>query len=120
VATTPSNIKFANGQLKHLLKTAFQKDLPEEVNQRQDKMGFPVPLNDWMQGQLKSFVEDIFHSQKARERDYLNPEFDIETLIACEGKFTRKVWGLLCLELWQQEFHDRAHEYRKYKVGGNL
>ena len=120
VATAPSNIKFENGELKHLLRTTFKADIPDEVHQRQDKMGFPVPLNDWMQGELKDFIQDVFHSQNAREREYLNPEFDIKNLIAGEGKFTRKVWGLLSLELWQQEFHDKAHEYRQYKEGEDL
>jgi asparagine synthase (glutamine-hydrolysing) len=119
VATIPSNIKFENGQLKHLMKTAFRVYLPEAVRQRTDKMGFPVPLSDWMHGELRDFVEDIFHSDNARHREYLNPQFDIETLIESEGKFTRKIWGLLSLELWQQEFHDKAPAYRKYKEGLN-
>jgi asparagine synthase (glutamine-hydrolysing) len=120
VATIPSNIKFADGQLKHLMKTAFREYLPNVVNQRTDKMGFPVPLSEWMQGELKDFVQDIFHSDSARHRDYLNTDFDIQTLIATEGKFTRKVWGLLSLELWQQEFHDKAHEYEKHMEGIRL
>jgi asparagine synthase (glutamine-hydrolysing) len=117
VATIPSNIKFENGQLKHLLKKTFQQDLPTEVNQRQDKMGFPVPLNDWMQGALRNFIEDIFHDDKARHRDYLNPDFNIQTLTASEGRFTRKVWGLLSLELWQQEYHDKSYEFKKLTEG---
>jgi len=36
----PSNIKFENGQLKHLLKICFEKDLPEVVSRRTDKMDF--------------------------------------------------------------------------------
>ena len=115
VATIPSNIKFENGQLKHLMKTAFQGDLPEAVQQRKDKMGFPVPLSDWMQGELKDFVEDIFHSARARHREYLNPQFAIQTLLEREGKFTRKIWGLLSLELWQQEFHDRAPVFKNMR-----
>ncbi len=75
-------------------------------------MGFPVPLSDWLQGELHEFVQDIFHSNNAKHREYLSPEFDIQKLIEREGKFTRKVWGLLSLELWQQEFHDKAHEYK--------
>ena len=114
-ATVPSNIKFENGQLKHLMKTGFRDDVPEMVQQRTNKMGFPVPLSDWMKGELKDVVEDIFHSKNARHREYLNPDFDIRTLIATEGKFTRKVWGLLSLELWQQAFHDKAHLYRTYR-----
>ncbi|NIM97417.1 MAG: asparagine synthase (glutamine-hydrolyzing) [candidate division Zixibacteria bacterium] len=119
VATIPSNIKFENGQLKHLMKTAFQEDLPEVVHERTDKMGFPVPLSDWLHGELRDFVEDIFHSDNARHREYLNPQFDIETLIESEGKFTRKIWGLLSLELWQEEFHDRGPVYRKQREDSN-
>jgi asparagine synthase (glutamine-hydrolysing) len=113
-ATIPSNVKFENGELKHLMKKGFQQDLPEKIYQRTNKMGFPVPLSEWLQGELKEFVHDIFHSEAARQRDYLNPDFNIKTLIASEGKFTRKVWGLLSLELWQQEFHDQSQKFKEY------
>ncbi len=111
-ATVPADSKFEGGELKHLLKTAFAGLLPASVMNRKDKMGFPVPLSQWMQGELREFVEDAFHGKNARHRPYLRPGFDIGGLIAGEGKFTRKVWGLLCLELWQQMFHDRSGDYR--------
>jgi asparagine synthase (glutamine-hydrolysing) len=118
-ATIPSDVKFENGELKHLMRTGFRQDLPEEVHGRTNKMGFPVPLSDWLQGELKEFTEDIFHSEKARKREYINPDFDVETLISQEGKFTRKVWGLLSLELWQQEFHDKAEIFKKQREEKN-
>ncbi|MEW5735388.1 MAG: asparagine synthase (glutamine-hydrolyzing) [Thermodesulfobacteriota bacterium] len=113
VATIPSNIKFENGTLKNLLKTTFAQDLPREVLERKDKMGFPVPLSEWMRGELKEYIQDIFATDKARSRDYLAPGFNIRALVEEEGKFTRKVWGLLSLELWQNNFHDRAAEFKK-------
>ena len=58
-------------------------------------------------------MKEEFQKQYLLNREYLNPDFDIQTLIATEGKFTRKVWGLLSLELWQQEFHDKAQVYKK-------
>jgi asparagine synthase (glutamine-hydrolysing) len=112
-ATIPSKIKFENGQLKHLLKISFRENVPEIVNRRTDKMGFPVPLSEWMRGELRTFISDVFSSPSAAGREYLNPGIDIHTLMEREGKFTRKVWGLLSLELWQQEFHDKAHKYRR-------
>lgn len=111
VATAPSNVKFENGSLKQLLKAAFHDMLPEKILNRKDKMGFPVPLNEWMRGDLYGFLSDTFSSRKAKQREYLNPKFDVRSLITTEGKFSRKLWGLLCLELWQQEFHDRRSHY---------
>jgi len=115
VATIPSNIKFENGELKHLLKTTFKEDLPNSVSQRHDKMGFPVPLSDWMKAELKDFLQNIFHDKNSQQREYLNPDFNIQTLIDSEGQFTRKVWGLLSLEIWQQEFHDKSYEFKELK-----
>ena len=113
VATAPSNVKFENGNLKHLLKTTFRDVLPEKILNRKDKMGFPVPLNEWMKGDLFEFISDVFSSRRAKQREYLNPKLDIGSLITTEGKFSRKLWGLLCLELWQQEFHDKHSNYAK-------
>jgi asparagine synthase (glutamine-hydrolysing) len=116
-ATIPSNVKFEHGDLKHLLKVAFQEDIPDLIVKRTDKMGFPVPLSEWMHGEINDFLQDVFHSPRARQREYLNPGFDIQKIIGMEGKFTRKVWGLLCLELWQQEFHDKSHEFKRFRKG---
>ncbi len=114
LATIPPGIKFKDGNLKHLIKTTFEDVFPKTVVERNDKMGFPVPLSLWMQGDLKPFVSDIFHSKKARERDYLSSSFNIRSLISNEGQFSRKVWGLLSLELWQQELLDKhSQEARK-------
>ena len=114
LATIPPGIKFKDGNLKCLLKSTFKNVFPKAVIERDDKMGFPVPLSLWMQGDLKPFVSDIFHSKKARERDYLSSSFDIRSLISNEGQFSRKVWGLLSLELWQQEVLDKhSQESRK-------
>jgi asparagine synthase (glutamine-hydrolysing) len=111
VATIPSNVKFEDGNLKHLLKTTFHDVLSDKILDRKDKMGFPVPLNEWMKGDLCEFLSDIFSSRKAKQREYINPKFDVRSLINTEGKFSRKLWGLLCLELWQQEFHDKSSYY---------
>jgi len=113
-ATIPSNIKFENGTLKNLLKNTFKSVIPKKILDRKDKMGFPVPLSQWMKkGRIYEFVHDIFSSKKAKERSYLNKGFQIDSLISKEGKFSRSLWGLLSLELWQQEFLDRAVSIKK-------
>jgi asparagine synthase (glutamine-hydrolysing) len=108
-ATIPANIKFQNGELKRLLRVAFADRLPQAIRERKDKMGFPVPIQRWVRagGVVREFLLDTFRSQRARQRSYLTPGFDIEALMAREGPFSRNIWAVLSLELWQQQFHDR-------------
>ncbi len=66
LATVPADVKFAGGRMKHLLKLAYGDELPVEIAERRDKMGFPVPLKEWFSGELNDLVQDIFRSRSAR------------------------------------------------------
>jgi asparagine synthase (glutamine-hydrolysing) len=110
-ATVPADIKFEGGQMKHLLKTTFADILPEALLRRRDKMGFPVPLKEWFDGELHDMVQDVFRSRSARQRPYLHAETVLINFDRA-ARFSRKTWGLLSLELWHQQFHDRSAEIR--------
>lgn len=110
-ATVPADVKYQGGQQKRMLKSTFGDLLPKEVLERRDKMGFPVPLNEWFKGELKGFMNDLFGSQSARERPFFNADKALESLTG-EARFSRKTWGLMGLELWQKTFHDQAHHWR--------
>ena len=110
-ASIPADVKFEGGQMKHFIKTTFGDDLPRELTERRDKMGFPVPLNEWFSGELNDMVSDTFLTQKNRHREFFNSSAILANFGKAE-RFSRKVWGLLSLELWHQLFHDRAAEYR--------
>jgi asparagine synthase (glutamine-hydrolysing) len=110
-ATVPADVKFEGGNMKHLLKTAFADTLPEPILTRRDKMGFPVPLKEWFAGELRDLAQDTFRAIKTRHRPYINADAVLANFDSA-GRFSRKTWGLLSLELWHQRFHDRAAEYR--------
>jgi asparagine synthase (glutamine-hydrolysing) len=114
-ATIPADSKFKEGDMKHVFKKAVKPFLPELIYNRTDKMGFPTPLTDWVNGEARSFVMDIFNSQAARSRQFVHNERVMEKLDQ-ESKFGRTIWGLLSLELWQREFHDRQSEFKKLLV----
>lgn len=111
-ATVPAIYKFTNGQMKVFLKSTFEADLPPALSERRDKMGFPVPLQEWFAGDLRDFVCDVFSTQRTRGRAYFNSEAILRNFDT-GSRFSRKTWGLLSLELWHQLFHDRAHDYRR-------
>ncbi len=52
--------------MKHLMKKAYRDTLPKSVVERRDKMGFPVPLKEWFEGPLQSYVREVFSQQKSQ------------------------------------------------------
>lgn len=111
-ASIPADIKFKEGQAKHLLKDTYRSVIPRPILERRDKMGFPVPLREWLNGEMSEFVHDIFASSAARTRGYVDNDRALAGLKDM-GAFSRKFWGLFSLELWHQQFHDRAAEIRR-------
>jgi asparagine synthase (glutamine-hydrolysing) len=107
VATIPADIKFPGGKMKNLLKEVFKEKISPKILHRHDKMGFPVPLKEWFSGPLKEFVFDIFSSKAAQTRGFYNPKQVLHNLES-STQFSRKIWGLLSLELWYREFHDKS------------
>jgi asparagine synthase (glutamine-hydrolysing) len=108
ITTAPPKIKFKGGKSKFLLKEAMRDILPKAIVDRKDKMGFPVPLKEWMEGGVvRDFVSEILLSKTCRERGLFKQKA-LEDLIQKEGAFGRQLWGILCLELWHREFIDSA------------
>ena len=107
VTKIPPPIKFQGGKTKHIFKQAIRTIVPETILNRKDKMGFPVPLTEWLQkSPVRDFVREILLSQTSRERGLFDTKA-LENLMNTEICFGRQLWGVLCLELWHQQFIDR-------------
>lgn len=111
-ATIPADIKFKNGEMKHIFKKVIEPFLPEKILNRKDKMGFPTPISNWIAGEAKEFVFDILSTQHALSRDIVDNRKVLNGLSG-ESRYGRKIWGLLSLEIWHQEFHDRQSDFKK-------
>ena len=111
-ATIPADMKFRGGNMKYLLKQVFQKEIPSEILHRRDKMGFPVPLKEWIDGDLYHFTRDLFANMASKFRPYIQSKAVLDNL-GKDARFSRKTWGLMSLELWHQRFHDKAAEWKK-------
>jgi len=97
--------------MKQLIKEAYADVIPRPILERRDKMGFPVPLKEWFEGPLNGMITDVFTVMRERHRPFINGDAVMENF-GQSSRFSRKMWGLLSLELWSQTFHDRAAEYR--------
>lgn len=106
VTTTPPALKFQGGRTKHLLKNAIGDLVPAKILERKDKMGFPVPIKEWMQGGVvRDFVSDVLLSSASRNRGIYSKSA-LERMISDPGVGGRQLWGTLSLELWHQRFID--------------
>ena len=56
-------------------------------------------------------INDLFRSDRARARPFIDGDAVLANFDQA-GRFSRKVWGLLSLELWHQCFHDDAARFR--------
>ncbi len=105
VTGMPPIMRFEGGRSKHVLREAVQGLVPDRVLNRRDKMGFPVPFNEWIKGPIRDFVCDTLLGSAARSRG-LYRTAELERQLTRTGKFSRLMWGILCLELWFQQFMD--------------
>ena len=113
VASVPEDIKVNPKNMKYLLKKAYEDLIPEEILNRKDKMGFPVPLNDWIKnGQLKDLFKDLIQSLKKRDLCFLNISEELIKKLDNGDSFSRQYWILLNLELWYQEFYDKFTTFK--------
>jgi len=107
-ARLPASYKLRGMRLKHLLKKAGAGLLPPETLARR-KMGFGVPVGNWMRRELRSWTEDLLLSPRALKRGYFEPDALRHLVDAhLEGREDRsfQLWALVWLELWHLEFMD--------------
>jgi asparagine synthase (glutamine-hydrolysing) len=106
VTRMPPPLKFQGGRTKHILKKTISHLLPDPILSRKDKMGFPVPLSEWMRGGVvRDFVRDTLLSQRSLQRGIFKPEV-LNDMLDHQGVGARQLWGALSLELWHQRFID--------------
>jgi asparagine synthase (glutamine-hydrolysing) len=115
LATMPPSIRFQGGDSKRIFREAVGSKLPGSIRNRHDKMGFPVPLNQWARGPLKSFLHDILLGSRARQRGFYQTDA-LEKLINSEIGFGRELWGLLCLELWLRAYMDGDYLNQELRI----
>ena len=74
-------------------------------------MGFPTPFVDWARGPANEFVTDVMTSGRALDREFIDNAAVLARLQGASA-YDRDFWGFFSLELWHQQFHDRAAEIR--------
>jgi len=108
VTGVPASLKLAGFQTKHLLKEAVKDLIPADILHR-PKQGFGVPIQEWINQQLRSRIRDTLRDARTRQRGYINSNY-LDILLDEHERGRRDhsmgLWSLLMLELWHRRFLD--------------
>lgn len=105
-AQLPLEFKYNKGNKKYILKQIVHKYLPKEMMDR-PKMGFGIPIADWLQNDLKPFVDTYFDEAFIKKQNLFN-NTEIQRIRSSfyEGKIERaeKIWYLLMFQMWYDKW----------------
>lgn len=109
VVGMPTDLKMKGLETKYIFKKAMEGIVPNEILYR-EKQGFGVPINEWINLQLKDRIHSTLTDSKTIERGYFDKKY-IQTLLDEHHKGRRdnsyQLWVLLNLELWHRQFVDK-------------
>jgi asparagine synthase (glutamine-hydrolysing) len=106
VADLPGSVKIKAGRVKHILKEAVRDLLPRELLDR-PKEGFIMPVNEWLIGNLKGYVQATLAPERLARHGLFQADAIRQMLEAhYSGAANRgnQIWNLLMLQLWWEEY----------------
>jgi asparagine synthase (glutamine-hydrolysing) len=105
-AQLPSDYKYHNGQKKYILKQIVYKYIPKEIMER-PKMGFGIPIENWLSGELKDLVEEYLSEDSLKAHGLFNVEAirtTVNDFFSGRKEKYLKIWYLLMFQMWYKKW----------------
>ena len=105
-AGLPDNFKFRNGGGKYLLKKLLERYVPKALFER-PKMGFGVPIDTWLQSDLKDMLLDYLSVERIKAEglfDHRTVEQKITEHLSGRANHQYRLWALLMWEMWRERW----------------
>lgn len=109
----PMSMKMRNGQTKWILRQVLYKYVPRELIER-PKMGFGIPLGDWLRGPLKEWVEGVLDESRLRQEGFFDVHFIRQRWqehLSGKRDWQYFLWTVLMFQAWVAE--ESGHSARK-------
>ncbi len=102
----PLSLKIKNGKSKWILRQVLNKYVPKELIER-PKMGFGIPIDDWLRGPLRGWAENLLNEKKINQDGILNPE-PIKELwqehLSGKRNWQYLLWDVLMFQAWKEKW----------------
>jgi asparagine synthase (glutamine-hydrolysing) len=98
----PIETKFYNNETKWPLKQILYKYVPQKLIER-PKMGFSVPLADWLRGPLREWAEELLSEKRLKEDGFFESS-SIRKIwlehLSLKFNWQHKIWNVLMFQSW--------------------
>lgn len=102
----PLELKVRDGQGKWILRQVLGRYVPRALFDR-PKMGFGVPIGDWLRGPLREWAEALLSPARLRDAGY----FEVAPIraawtahLAGEQNLQYLIWNVLMFEQWRERW----------------
>ena len=107
-AQLPDHLKMKGNDKKIILKDIVHKYVPREIMDR-PKMGFGVPVADWLKTDLKFYVDEYMNDAAFAKHDLFHQagiDHIKRSFFAGDRNYNTIFWYLLMFQMWYKEWMD--------------
>ena len=98
----PLAMKLKNGVGKLILRDILYRYVPKELIER-PKMGFGIPMSDWLKGPLKEWAEELLGESRLRSQGFFYPEVVRQMWsehLSGARNWQSQLWAVLMFQAW--------------------
>lgn len=102
----PEKYLVRDGITKWILRECLYKRIPRELIDR-PKVGFMLPLGEWLRGPLRGWAEELLNEKKLKEEGYLNSNVVHEYWrrhLSGRDNWQYRLWCILMFQSWKNRW----------------
>ena len=101
----PIHLKLKNNESKWILREILYRHIPKVLFDR-PKMGFSIPLDEWLRGLLRDWSENLLDETRLTNEGFLNPTLIRKKWLehlSGQGNWGAYLWDVLMFQAWIDE-----------------
>jgi asparagine synthase (glutamine-hydrolysing) len=101
----PNEWKCLGKDSKRILKDVLYQHVPQKLLDR-PKVGFGVPINQWLKGPLRDWAESLIGENRLRQEGFLDVHF-VRSMwkehLSGKRNWQGQLWSVLMFQAWFRE-----------------
>lgn len=101
--TLPLNFKIRGRDGKWLLRQVLERHVPRALLERPRKMGFSIPLEDWLRGELREWADALLEPARLSREGYFEPaavQRCWREHLSGRRNWQHRLWAVLMFGAW--------------------